>query len=58
METIEKGAKMRCARKHPQSSVNLLTTSDNLWKVANPVYIGVLTTLQPFFKKNPYIENF
>ena len=30
---------------------NLLTTSDNLQKVANPLYIGVLTTLQPFFEK-------
>ena len=29
---------------------NLLTTFDNLQKVANPLFIGVLTTLQPFLK--------
>ncbi len=35
----------------PDFSDNLLTTSDNLSEVANPLYIGVLTTLQPFLKK-------
>ena len=39
-------------------SDNLLTTSDNLQKVANPLYIGVLTTLQPFLKKSPCIAIF
>ena len=32
---------------------NLLTTSDNLRQVANPLHIGVLTTLQPFSEQIP-----